>query len=217
MLATAVEDLDLYILNSRHAPTNSVSVLDLYVCSSNAFLDFSWRATEDLRGSDHYPIVPISTEAVLSPRVPRWRRHNVHHLLLLVHLNAQTPMSQVWKRVHKTVGKYTLTPPPVHSVNGVTEGDGVAVASTHVETFVIISRCASRPHTVRLVLGHENNAPDFLSFGTGSYNMPITIRDFRTALSICGNTSPGLHSVPYNIQRKSKQQKTNWSWQGCLW
>ncbi len=78
MLAAAVQDLDLCILNSGevthyHTPTNSGSVLDLSFCSSDAFLDFSWRVIEDLCGSDHYPLVLTSPEAISSPRIPRWR------------------------------------------------------------------------------------------------------------------------------------------------
>ena len=62
MLAATFADLDLCILNSAgmthcHGATGSFSVLDLSVCSSDKYLDFSWQVIEDLCGSDHYPIV----------------------------------------------------------------------------------------------------------------------------------------------------------------
>lgn len=309
MLAAAVEDLDLCILNSGevthyHTPSNSVSVLDLSLCSSDAFLDFSWRVTEDLCGSDHYPIVLASPEAVLSPCVPRWRvdradwksfrslskvecrieefegveeavdyftnflqwsaeqsipqtsgvlnrrpvpwwseecrqavverrrafgrfrRHKTDYYRdeykrarararrvlkeaqrtsfasYVSTLNSQTPMSQVWKRVHKIAGKYTPSPPPVLNVNGVTVADSAGVANTLAEAFAGVSRRASRPQNVRQELEREeSNAPDFSSIGVESYNIPFTMRDIRTALSLCGDTSPGLDGIPYIMLR----------------
>lgn len=81
--------------------------------------------------------------------------------------NAQTPMSQVWKRVHTIAKKYTPSPPPVLRISGATVADGVAVADTLAETFVNISRCASRPHIIQQLLDpEEGRAPDFSSFGT---------------------------------------------------
>lgn len=78
MLAAAFADLDLCLFNSGeathyHGANGSFSVLDLSVCSPDVYLDFSWRVTEDLCGSDHYPIVLKTPEVMPSARVPRWR------------------------------------------------------------------------------------------------------------------------------------------------
>ena len=71
MLAGAVGDLELYILNFDDAThfkstTNYTSVIDLAVYSLDIFHDFYWKVLEDLCGSDHYPIVISSPEVVLS-------------------------------------------------------------------------------------------------------------------------------------------------------
>lgn len=78
MLTGIFEDLDLCILNTGemthfHTPKNSVSILDLSICSPNGLVDFTWRVTDDLRGIDHHPILLTSPEANTSPCVPRWR------------------------------------------------------------------------------------------------------------------------------------------------
>ncbi|KAG7162073.1 putative Endonuclease/exonuclease/phosphatase family domain-containing protein-like 4 [Homarus americanus] len=43
------------------------------LCSADSLLDFDWRVIDDLRGSDHYPILLSSLEVLLTPQVPRWR------------------------------------------------------------------------------------------------------------------------------------------------
>lgn len=76
MLAAIVDDLELCILSTGEtthvqSPTDSISVLYLPICSHDDLLDFNWATTEDLYGSDYYPTVLDTLEAVPSPCNPR--------------------------------------------------------------------------------------------------------------------------------------------------
>ena len=91
-------------------------------------------------------------------------------------ISAQTPMSHVWKRVHKMSGKFSSSPVPVFNKDGETVTDGIAMAyNTLARIFVDVSRRASRPPVLRRIPeieeGHELH---FLSFGSESYNIPFT-------------------------------------------
>ena len=59
-------ECDLNILNDGsptylHPPTGALSQIDLSVCDPSLVLDFEWKVHDDLRGSDHYPIILSST------------------------------------------------------------------------------------------------------------------------------------------------------------
>ena len=53
--------------------TNSYSAIDLSICSSNLFLDFTWSVDQDLHGSDHYPIFIKSTVNTPTGSPPKWK------------------------------------------------------------------------------------------------------------------------------------------------
>ena len=51
---------------------NTTSVIDLGLCSSEILMDFHWRVSENLHGSDHFPILLRLNEPRQVPTVPRW-------------------------------------------------------------------------------------------------------------------------------------------------
>ena len=53
--------------------SNSYSAIDLSMCSSNLFLDFTWSVDQDLHGSDHYPIFIKSTVNSPTQSPPKWK------------------------------------------------------------------------------------------------------------------------------------------------
>ena len=66
---------DISILNSQypthyHVQTGTSSIIDLALCSSDCLLDFNHRVTDDLRGSDHFPILIEFTAAEFIPLYP---------------------------------------------------------------------------------------------------------------------------------------------------
>ena len=48
---------------------NSTSVIDLGLCSSNVFVDFSWKPSDDLHGSDHFPIILKLNQPAFCPKM----------------------------------------------------------------------------------------------------------------------------------------------------
>ena len=53
--------------------TNSKSAIDLSICSSSVFLDFSWWVDDHLNGSDHFPIYLKANENLPSTSSPKWK------------------------------------------------------------------------------------------------------------------------------------------------
>ena len=76
-LLSRIESLDLTVLNTGepthfHIQTGSFSCIDLSVSSPNAFIDFIWKVLDDLHGSDHFPVLLTTGDAIPVTRAPRW-------------------------------------------------------------------------------------------------------------------------------------------------
>jgi hypothetical protein len=56
-----------------HPATGSRSTIDLTFCDPSLYLDYSWRVSEDLCGSDHFPIVLSKTLASPTSDIQRWK------------------------------------------------------------------------------------------------------------------------------------------------
>ena len=57
-----LEEMDLCILNDGsstyiHPDTSSTSALDLSICGPFLVLGYEWNIHEDMRGSDHFPVI----------------------------------------------------------------------------------------------------------------------------------------------------------------
>lgn len=60
-VASVIGELDLCILSTGHPThyhiqTDTWSIIDLFLSSPDAYLNFVWEISGDLHGSDHYPI-----------------------------------------------------------------------------------------------------------------------------------------------------------------
>ena len=69
---------DLCLFNDKshtylHPATGSYSSLDLSLCSPEVLVDFSWEVSDDLCGSDHFPIFLTSNGPSVSEQIPRWK------------------------------------------------------------------------------------------------------------------------------------------------
>ena len=76
IMESIISERDLSILNTgepthNHVQTDSYSVLDLSICTSNVSIDFMWEVLNDLHGSDHYPVVLHTPDTLGPPRLPR--------------------------------------------------------------------------------------------------------------------------------------------------
>ena len=100
-------------------------------------------------------------------------------------------MSQVFKRVWKIAGKFSPGPPLILNVNGDKVSDSQAVANTLAETFSFVSSRASRsPAMRRQFVADEARQLDFSSCGGESYNVPYSLSELRSALSLYKDSSP---------------------------
>ena len=94
-MLSLIDSLDLTILNTGkpthfHVQTGSFSCIDLSVTSPNAFIDFDWDVSDDLYGSDHFPIILTTGDSIPLPRAPRWCSDQANWLLFqeLSHIEA---------------------------------------------------------------------------------------------------------------------------------
>ena len=55
-----------------HIQTNTLSAIDLCLCSVGEFRDFRLKVDEDLHGSDHFPIYLTGVEYIPQHQVPKW-------------------------------------------------------------------------------------------------------------------------------------------------
>ena len=53
--------------------TNIKSAVDLSICSSSIFLDFTWWADDHLHRSDHFPIYIKANKSQFSTTVHKWK------------------------------------------------------------------------------------------------------------------------------------------------
>ncbi|MEN8173077.1 MAG: reverse transcriptase domain-containing protein [Chloroflexota bacterium] len=76
-----IEDLinrhNLCIFNDKsktylHPATGSMTSVDLSLSDPSILLDYNWSVSEDLYGSDHFPIIFSSTKPILSEKLPTW-------------------------------------------------------------------------------------------------------------------------------------------------
>ena len=117
-------------------------------------------------------------------------------------LNVQTPKSQVLKRMRKIAGKFFPGPPPVLKVNGDKVFDAQAVANTLTEAFSFVSSRASRsPAVLRQFEADEARQLGFSSGGDESYNVPYSLPELRSALSLCKDSSLGSDNITYSMIR----------------
>ena len=76
-----------------HIQTNTLSIIDLSICSSDCTLDFHFQTIQDLSGSDHYPIlIKINNPVILADSPNRYNVKradwNLFHRHTLTQLNA---------------------------------------------------------------------------------------------------------------------------------
>ena len=75
IIQSFIEEENLIIMNDEnpthfHIQTGTFSIIDLAICSPDCFMDFSFEVTDDLYGSDHFPIVYKVGTSIPAPRSP---------------------------------------------------------------------------------------------------------------------------------------------------
>lgn len=116
-------------------------------------------------------------------------------------ITARTPITQVFNRVRKISGKFSVSPPPVLSQAGAIVSDPKVVANTFADHFAKVSKkdhnCPMAHYRQQL----ESIGVNFNSRGGESYNALFSISEFETALSQCHDSSPGHDDITYAFLR----------------
>ena len=114
-------------------------------------------------------------------------------------LNCKTPISLVWKKYKKIVGKYTPNPPPVIEVNGRLITNSKDVSNALADHFANVSAkrtdCPGSQYRSR----EEQLGIDFSTNHLESYNAPFSMREFDSALADCSNSAPGPDEIHYEM------------------
>ena len=75
-----LSDENLCIFNDTsttylHPASGPDPSIDLSLCDTDLYSDYTWMVNEDIRSSDHYPIIIQSNSSVAEERVQHWRLH----------------------------------------------------------------------------------------------------------------------------------------------
>ena len=78
-----VTEHNLVLLSNKsytylHPATGSFSYLDLTICSPEIFTDLNRKVSDDLHGSDHFPILVSEVGPSKQERPKRWMLHNAN-------------------------------------------------------------------------------------------------------------------------------------------
>lgn len=116
-------------------------------------------------------------------------------------LNKETSLAQIWKRVRKISGKYTVPSPPVLSEAGRNVAEPIAVAQVLAQHFTNVSRKDTTSPSGRHRRRLESAGLSFASNNGESYNVPFSSLELRSALNQCHDSSPGPDDIPYSFLR----------------
>ena len=113
-------------------------------------------------------------------------------------INSMTPISKIWRNIHKIAGKFQRNNTPVLLNQGIKVGDPREVAELLAEHF---SRISKGNHLSRRFLDYkilaETNETDFSTQYYQSYNDPFSMKELLSALSKCRPTAAGSDGIHY--------------------
>ena len=92
-----------------HIQTNTLSAIDLCLCSVGELRDFQLEVDEDLHGSDHFPIYLTGAEYIPQHQVPRWimDKANWDQFTEITEQIAGIPDSEPLEFYGQSIGKIT--------------------------------------------------------------------------------------------------------------
>lgn len=118
-----------------------------------------------------------------------WKAH-------LTSITARTTLAEVFNRVRKISGIFSLFPPLVLSFEGETVVDPKTVAELFTEHFASVSRKDPAAPGTR----QRRNLQSLASSGGESYII-FSLSELKMILSQCHDSSPGPDDIPYGSLR----------------
>ena len=124
-------------------------------------------------------------------------------ILFLSRITWKTPMTLVWAKIKKIVGKFKPSPPPVLKMNGNLISDPKAVSDIFAGHFAKVSSRNPESPYHQMRMREESFFLDFTARTSESYNMPFTMKEFLFALSKSKNSAPGADDILYDMIKNS--------------
>ena len=121
-------------------------------------------------------------------------------------INKDTPISAIWKKVHKILGKPSQTHVPTLLINNEIKYDTKEVASAFAESLSNISRGSSLPEFQAIKRDKERDVIDFSTTDKFDYNEPFTYEELVSSLADCSNTAPGEDLISYEILKHTHEK-----------
>ena len=117
-------------------------------------------------------------------------------ILYISELKYNSPLSLVWDRVGKLLGKFSPSPLPVLKINLVVVSDAREVAEAFARHFSNISSPNHYSPEFRNIRNGTIVNPPVCS-NSEAYNLPFSMLEFEYALSLSSPTSPGEDDILY--------------------
>ena len=134
-------------------------------------------------------------------------------------ITKDTPVSKIWKRVHKILGKHIRVHAPTLLVNDVMIYDSKEIAQAFAKNLSNISRGSARKSFLAIKEKKESEPIDFRTDIHYSYNDNFTHEELLSCLSDCANTAPGEDSISFELLKHVHENSYNFLLQlyNTLW
>ncbi|GFR15018.1 putative RNA-directed DNA polymerase from transposon BS [Trichonephila clavata] len=107
-------------------------------------------------------------------------------------ITCSTSSKEVWKKIRKLSGKYSVSPVSMLVCNGVSINTIPEIANTLAKTFTKMSSCDNYTPTFQALKRREERMKlNFSSSNEEGYNSPLTLLELRVALHHSANTRWG--------------------------
>ena len=113
-------------------------------------------------------------------------------------LKYNSPLSLVWDRVRKLLGKFSPSPLPILRINLVIVSNAREVAEAFAQHFSNVSSANHYPPEFRNIRDSTIIVPPVCS-NSESYNAPFSIEEFEFAPSLSSPTTPGEDDIIYSM------------------
>ena len=114
-------------------------------------------------------------------------------------INENTPISKIWKKIHKISGKPVKAHVPTLFVDNEIIYDSKEVASAFAKSLSNISKGSSSPSFQPIKQNQESQQLNFAMDEQKTYNKAFSMDELLSALSSCSNTAPGEDMISFEI------------------
>ena len=119
-------------------------------------------------------------------------------LRFISELKYDSPLTLVWNRISKLLGKFVPSPSPILKINGILVSDAKQVAEAFGSHFASISSARHYSSAFSNIRSSTTIVPPFCT-NNEAYNLPFTMDELEYAISLSSPTSPGEDEIVYSM------------------